>query len=155
MKLSMNGALTIGTLDGANIEIREEVGNENIFIFGHTVEEIQEMRNQQSYRPWNYYNNNPHVRRVMDLLGSNVFCADDPGLFQPIYNKILNEGDYYFHLADFESYVAAQEQVSAEYVIPANWGKKAMLNVARMGKFSSDRTIFEYANDIWGLKSIA
>lgn len=152
MKLSMNGALTIGTLDGANIEILEEVGAENIYIFGHTVQELQKMKQDQSYNPREFYDNHFHIKRVMDIMGSNALCSDISGLFQPIYNKILREGDYYFHLADFQPYIDAQEQVSLDYHQPEKWAEKVVVNIARMGKFSSDRTIQEYAHDIWGIK---
>lgn len=152
MKLSMNGALTIGTLDGANIEIKEEVGEENIYIFGLTVEQIQEKIN--SYNPWDYYNNDYEIKRVMDAIGSDMFCSTEPGLFGPIYDKVLHDGDYYFHLADLKDYIAAQERVSLDYTNPLEWARKAILNVARTGKFSSDRTIKEYAQDIWDIKSI-
>jgi starch phosphorylase len=152
MKLSMNGALTIGTLDGANIEIKEEVGNENIYIFGLTVNDIAERR--RSYNPWDYYNNDYAIKRVMDAIGSDMFCTTEPGLFGPIYDKILHDGDYYFHLADLKAYIETQERVSQDYRDSHDWARKAILNVARMGKFSSDRTIKEYAHDIWNIESI-
>lgn len=152
MKLTMNGALTIGTLDGANIEIGEEVGNENIYIFGRTVDEIQEMRRNGSYNPRDYYNNNLNIKRVMDCINSDLFSPDSATLFEPIYNMILNDGDFYFHLADFQSYKDAQEQAAVEYINPSLWAKKAIINVARTGKFSSDRTIMEYAKEIWNIK---
>ena len=154
MKLAMNGALTIGTLDGANIEILEEVGDENIYIFGLTVEEIQEMRNGGAYNPWDYYNQNPSIKRVMESIGSDIFCPNETGLFKPIYDNILHQGDYYFHLADFQSYLEIQEIASRDYNDPSVWAKKAILNVARMGKFSSDRTISEYAREIWDLRPV-
>jgi starch phosphorylase len=154
MKLSMNGALTIGTLDGANVEIMEEVGEENIYIFGLRVEQILGMRNGGGYNPWDYYEKNPNIRRVMDTLASNMFCPHQPGLFSPICDGILRYGDYYFHLADFQSYTDTQERASQEYKNPKLWARKAILNVARMGKFSSDRTISEYARDIWKLKPV-
>lgn len=154
MKLAMNGALTIGTLDGANIEILKEVGDENIYIFGLKVQQIQEMRNGGGYNPWDYYNQNPNIKRVMESIGSDMFCTNESGLFKPIYDSILHQGDYYFHLADFQSYLEAQERVSQDYSDPSVWAKKAILNVARMGKFSSDRTISEYAREIWDLKPV-
>lgn len=154
MKLAMNGALTIGTLDGANIEIVEEVGDENIYIFGLTVEEIQEMRNGGAYNPWDYYNQNPSIKRVMESIGSDIFCPNETGLFKPIYDNILHQGDYYFHLADFQSYLETQEIASLDYNDPSVWTKKAILNVARMAKFSSDRTISEYAREIWDLRPV-
>ena len=103
---------------------------------------------------YDYYDDDPYSRRVMDLIGSDTFCPDEPGIFRPIYDRILNEGDYYFHLADFQSYIAAQEQASKDYANPLIWAEKALLNIARMAKFSSDRTILEYANDIWGIGAI-
>ncbi|RMD54028.1 MAG: glycogen/starch/alpha-glucan phosphorylase [Nitrospirae bacterium] len=154
MKLAMNGALTIGTLDGANIEIKQEVGDENIYIFGLTAEQIKEMRWNHAYNPWDYYNNNTNIKRVMDSIGSDVFCRDEPGLFRPIYDKILHEGDYYFHLADLQPYIEIHERASQDYIDSSIWAKKAILNVARTGMFSSDRTIKEYAEDIWGIEPI-
>jgi len=154
MKFAMNGALTIGTLDGANIEIMEEVGEENIFIFGLKAEEIREMRAARSYSPRAFYQSNPDLKRVMDALSSDLFCRDEPGLFDWIYNSILDNGDYYFHLADLPSYIEAQERVGLEFNQAEMWARKAILNVARVGKFSSDRTILEYAKEIWGIESV-
>ena len=154
MKLAMNGALTIGTLDGANVEILEEVGEENIYIFGLKVEQIHEMRNGGAYNPWDYYHQNPNIKRVMESINSDMFCSNETGLFKPIYDSILHQGDYYFHLADFQSYLEAQEIASREYSDPSVWARKAILNVARTGKFSSDRTISEYARDIWDLRPV-
>ena len=153
MKFAMNGALTIGTLDGANVEILEEVGAENIYIFGLKTEEIAARRS--TYNPWTFYHSSPSVRKVVDALASNRFCADEPGLFQPIVTSLLDHGDFYFHLADFDSYLAAQERVSRDFQDPSLWAQKAILNVARSGKFTSDRTVAEYAREIWGIKSIA
>lgn len=154
MKLAINGALTIGTLDGANIEIQEEVGTENVYIFGLRTEEIQAMRSTGSYNPWDYYGKNTYIKRVMDAIGSDMFCPEEPGLFRPIYEKLLNEGDYYYHLADLESYINTQEKAAQEYKRFSIWTKKAILNVARTGKFSSDRSISEYAEEIWNIKSV-
>lgn len=153
MKFAMNGALTIGTLDGANIEIREEVGEDNIFIFGLKAEEIQEMRDQNLYSPRERYENNPNLRRVMDSFRSELFCPEEPGLFEWIYNSILDHDEYY-HLADLPSYIDAQQSVSQEFLNPSLWARKSILNVARIGKFSSDRAIREYADEIWDIKSI-
>jgi starch phosphorylase len=152
MKLALNGALTIGTLDGATIEIREEVGSENIYIFGLTAEEI--LRRRPTYAPEALYHGDESIRRVIDAIRSNRFCRQEPGLFAPICQSLLAHGDYYFHLADFPSYVTAQADVLEDYRDRALWTRKAVLNVARMGKFSSDRTIQEYARDIWGIRSI-
>lgn len=154
MKFAMNGALTIGTLDGANIEIMEEVGKENIFIFGLTADEIQAMRRAGSYHPWERYQANPRIRRVMESFKSGLFSRRERGLFDWIYDSILNHGDEYFHLADFPLYIEAQEQAAKEFRQPIVWAKKAILNVARIAKFSSDRTISEYANDIWHIRSV-
>ncbi|HVY56113.1 MAG TPA: glycogen/starch/alpha-glucan family phosphorylase, partial [Thermodesulfobacteriota bacterium] len=149
MKLALNGALTIGTMDGANIEIREEVGDENIFIFGLRAEEIAELKKTHSYRPREICEKNPHLKRVMDSLESDVFCKNEHGLFKWIYEALLMNGDTYFHIADFESYTDTQRRVGEEFKKPGDWARKAVLNVARIGKFSSDRTISEYARDIW------
>jgi glycogen phosphorylase len=155
MKFAMNGALTIGTLDGANIEIMEEVGKENIFIFGLKAEEIQAMHNEGLfYNPWDCYHGNPSVRRLMDSFNSDLFCPQEPGLFSWIYQAILDHGDKYFHLADLPSYIEAQEKAGAEFKSPAVWARKAILNLARIGKFSSDRTIREYAREIWNIESV-
>lgn len=154
MKFAMNGALTIGTLDGANIEIREEVGEENIYIFGHTAEQIREMRQQGSYAPRALYESHPDIRRVMDTFLSDLFCPHEPGLFRWIFDSLVHQGDYYFHLADLPSYIQAQELASQEYQQPEIWTRKAILNVAHMGKFSSDRTVSEYARDVWHIRPV-
>ena len=154
MKLAMNGAVTIGTLDGANIEIREEVGLENIYIFGLTAEQIEAHRQNRSYNPWDFYNDSAAVRRVMDAIGNDRFNTTEPGIFQPIFQAVMNGGDRYFHLADFESYATAQALVANDFTDRAAWARKAILNVARMGKFSSDRSILEYARDIWHVKPV-
>lgn len=152
MKLAMNGALTMGTLDGANIEIKEEVGDDNIFIFGLSADQIQTMRSRGTYHPWDYYSD-PATKRVLDALNSDRFCPAEPGIFRWIFESLLNHGDEYFHLADFPSYLKAQREAGLQYRDPAVWTRKAILNVARTGKFSSDRTIAEYAQEIWNIKS--
>jgi len=154
MKFAMNGALTIGTLDGANIEIREEVGEENIFIFGLRTEEIQQMRGAGSYRPREYYDRDPRVRRVIDSLDADRFCERERGLFKWISGLVLNEGDEHFHLADLVSYLDAQEKAGEEFSTSATWTRRAILNVARIGRFSSDRTLHEYARDVWNVSSV-
>jgi len=154
MKFALNGALTIGTLDGANIEIMEEVGKENIFIFGLQAQDIQTMRSQDSYQPREYYAQHPPLKRVMDALYADLFCREDPGLFRWIYHALVDQRDEYFHLADLPSYIDVQKHAGTEFRNSAGWARKAILNVARIGKFSSDRTIREYATDIWRLKSI-
>jgi len=154
MKFAMNGALTIGTLDGANVEIREEIGPENIFIFGLTVEEIAAQKASGSYHPADYYQRDPALRRVLDALRGDRFSPGFPGRFDWIRRSLVEGGDTYFHLADFAAYRAAQEQAGREYRDPTLWRRKTILNVARTGKLSSDRTIREYADDIWNLRSI-
>jgi len=155
MKFSLNGALTIGTLDGANIEILEEVGEENIFIFGLTSEEILFMKQNDSYHPHDYYAMYPEIRIVLDALLDNTFCPSEPGLFQWIYDRLLYEGDTYFHLADFISYIKTLERADEEFNNPALWAQKSILNIARMGKFSSDRAIMEYAKKVWEVKTVS
>lgn len=152
MKLSLNGALTIGTLDGANVEIAEEVGDENIFIFGLTVEEVTALR-AKGYNPWDYYWADEALRDTIDWIGSDYFTgnADD---FKPLRNSFLEHGDPYLCLADYRSYVDAQAKVDAAYKNRDHWIKMAVLNTARMGKFSSDRTILEYAQKVWKLPRI-
>jgi starch phosphorylase len=152
MKFALNGALTVCTLDGANIEILEEVGDENIFIFGLKIDEAQALREHRSYRPWDYYHRDPRVKRVVDALHSNLFCPGEPGLFAWVRQILLDENDEYLHLADFSAYLAAQGAVGQAYRDPSVWTRKAIINVARMGKFSSDRTVAEYAHDIWDIK---
>jgi starch phosphorylase len=149
MKFAMNGALTIGTLDGANIEIRDEVGADNMFIFGLTAPQIDELR--PSYDPRYYYERDVSLRRVLDALASDVFCPREPGLFRWIPESLLNR-DQYFVAADFASYVETQGLISRAYLDSASWTRKAILNVARIGRFSSDRTVAEYAREIWGLE---
>jgi starch phosphorylase len=149
----MNGALTIGTLDGANIEIMREVGRENIFIFGLTPDEVHRLCEDFSYHPRDYYHRYPSIRRLMDTLNSNRFCPFEPGLFNWIYQAILDYGDEFFHLADMPSYLDVQEQIGWQFKDTSLWANKAVLNVARIGKFSSDRTVREYAREIWHIKS--
>lgn len=152
MKLALNGAVTIGTIDGANIEIRDEVGEENMFTFGLSAVEVRALREQKSYRPWEHYARNPHLKRVADSFSSNLFCMQEPNLFQWIFASILDANDEHFHLADFTPYAAEQAKAGSVFCDRSRWARIAILNVARMGKFSSDRTIAEYAKDIWGVK---
>jgi len=152
MKFALNGALTIGTLDGANIEIMEEVGAENIFIFGLTAKEVQQIRDDHAYRPWDYCRRDPEIKRVADTLSGEFFSPGEPMLFQSIYDSIMSEHDQYLHLADLRAYIDAQEKAEASFKDTEGWVHKAILNVARVGKFSSDRTIAEYAKDIWDVK---
>jgi starch phosphorylase len=150
MKFAMNGALTIGTLDGANVEIREAVGPENIFIFGLTAEGIEDLRAGASYAPRKYYESDERLRRVFDALASDRFCPREPGLFRSIPDRLLIH-DPYFIIADFASYIEKQRELAAEYQRREIWVRKGILNVARMGYFSSDRAVAEYARDIWKL----
>ncbi len=151
MKFALNGALTIGTLDGANVEIREEVGDENIFIFGLKVEEIEHLRTE-GYNPWDYYHANSELRQVVDQIRSGYFSPEQPDLFSTIGHALLEGGDYYMIMADFKAYVEAQKEVDKLYQNQTLWVKKAIHNVARVGKFSSDRTISDYASEIWGIE---
>jgi starch phosphorylase len=153
MKFSLNGALTIGTLDGANIEIMEEVGRENIFIFGHTADEIAKLE-KGGYNPVEYYDNNPDLKKVLDMIGNGYFSPFNLDLFAPIVDALLVHGDHFKVLADYASYVECQEKVSAAYRDKELWDKMSILNTANMGKFSSDRTIMEYAREIWDVKPI-
>ncbi len=152
MKLSMNGALTVGTLDGANIEIREEVGEENFYHFGLTIEEVEALRRDGSYDPGEACARDPRLGRIMEAIRSTRFCPGSPGQFDWVDRLIFREGDYYLHMADLPSYLDAQERVTQDYLDRELWVRKAILNVARMGKFSSDRTIRQYAEEIWDLK---
>jgi starch phosphorylase len=154
MKFALNGALTMGTYDGANIEIKDEVGAENMFLFGLLPEEVQQMRSRGAYRPQDYCDRNPMLSRVIETLRSNMFSLQKPDLFTWLYESILVQGDYYCHLADFESYIEAQKQAAYEYAHTSRWAVKAIRNVARIGKFSSDRTIREYARDIWHIRRV-
>ena len=153
MKFALNGALTIGTLDGANVEIGEEVGDDNIFIFGLKVEEVEALRSS-GYNPYDYYNRITELRAVLDWLQSDAFTPGESGAFQPVVDSILNQGDPYLVCADFESYIEAQGKVDAAFRDRAKWAEMAILNTARVGKFSSDRTIRQYADEIWDLPSI-
>ena len=151
MKLSLNGALTIGTWDGANIEIAEEVGDENIFIFGHKAHELVELR-KSGYNPWLYCERNPELKRVVEAISRNEFTPEEGSLFTELRHAIADHGDTFFHMADYQPYVDCQARVSENYKDTDDWARKAVLNVARMSKFSSDRTIREYADQIWKIR---
>jgi len=154
MKLALNGALTIGTLDGANVEIGEEVGDDNIFIFGNTVEQVNELL-AKGYNPSEYYNANEELRAVVDWVGSNYFTPDEhPGVLSPLRDNLIYS-DPFLCLADYEAYSECQKKVSAAYRDKARWAKMAILNTARVGKFSSDRTISEYASEIWNIQPVS
>jgi starch phosphorylase len=154
MKLSLNGALTIGTLDGANVEIRDAVGAENFYLFGLRAEEIAALRRDGGYEPRERYEASPEIRRVLDAIGSERFSCDEAGVFGPILQNLLDHGDPYFVLADFEAYVATQERVARDFRDVDGWSRRAVLNVARMGRFSSDRAIRQYAEQIWQLAPV-
>ncbi|BCX11559.1 MAG: alpha-1,4 glucan phosphorylase [Thermosynechococcus sp.] len=152
MKFALNGALTIGTLDGANVEIRQEVGAENFFLFGHTVEQLQELW-RNGYRPWEFAHGNPRLKRVLDLIASGYFSHGDTELFRPLVEHLWQQ-DRYCLLADYQSYVDCHQRVLQVYQDQAQWVKMSILNVARMGKFSSDRAIREYCQDIWHVQPV-
>ena len=153
MKFALNGALTIGTMDGANIEIREEVGDDNIFIFGLTADEVEALRPR--YDPWELYRTNAELRRVLDMIRAGAFSRGDPELFAPIVDALLAGGDRYLLLADYAAYVECQDRVARQYRDQSGWTRKSILNTASMGKFSSDRTIRQYAGEIWGISPVS
>jgi starch phosphorylase len=150
MKFMMNGALTVGTRDGATIEMAEEAGEENFFLFGLTAEQVAGSRGW--YNPHWHYENEPETRAALDLIFSDHFSRNEPGAFEPLRAALLTHGDYYMHLADLASYVQAQERLGELYRDQRAWAQKAILNVAGSGKFSSDRTIAEYASAIWEVR---
>lgn len=150
MKLMLNGALTIGTLDGANVEMAQEAGRENLFIFGMTAEEVAARRN--SYSPWDIYHTDAEIRGAIEAIRDSVFRPQEPSLFLPIVQSLLDFGDHYMLLGDLKSYIAEQEKVNQLYKAPMAWARKVLLNIARSGKFSSDRTIGEYADQIWKIE---
>ena len=147
MKFGLNGALTIGTLDGANVEMRQEVGDDNIFIFGLTAPEAAARR--PHHDPWQVYRSDPELARVLDAIGGGAFSPGEPDLFRPIVDSLLGGGDHYLLLADYAAYVACQARVASTYRDEAAWTTKSILNVANMARFSSDRTIRQYADEIW------
>jgi starch phosphorylase len=151
MKLSLNGALTIGTLDGANIEIAEEVGEDNIFIFGLTVAEVQDLK-AKGYNPYDYYYHNTELKAVIDWLDTDYFTPGKPGALSSIKHSLLDGGDPYLCLADFASYAQAHESLDKAYRDKENWAKMAIINTANMGKFTSDRSIRDYVENIWHLE---
>ena len=154
MKFMLNGAVTIGTMDGANVEIHDEVGEENIIIFGLSSEETARMSREHSYNPWDMYHSDERIRRVMDSLVDGTFAPDNPELFRGVFNSLLgsDRSDEYFVLKDFASYAEAQERLERIYKNKDEWARMAVINTAKSGKFSSDRTIREYAKEIWNLK---
>ena len=153
MKFSMNGALTIGTEDGANIEIRDNVGTENIFIFGNTTPQVEAIR-KSGYDPKSIYLNNADLNETLNKIDGGYFSPNDRKRYHDIFNALVNYGDHYLLLADYADYVATQNKVDKLYLTPTEWQRKAILNVAGMGSFSSDRTIREYAIDTWNMGSL-
>ena len=159
MKFMLNGALTLGTMDGANVEIVEEVGEENAFIFGMSSDEVIEHEQKRDYNPMDIFNQDQDIRKVLMELINGFYSPNDPELFRDLYNSLLNTqctqfADTYFILADFRSYAEAQKRVMEAYKDEEGWAKSAILNIAHAGKFSSDRTIQEYVDDIWHLNKI-
>ena len=150
MKFMMNGALTIGTRDGATIEMAEEAGEKNFFLFGLTAQQVADSRSW--YSPHWHYNNDPETRAALDLISSDHFSRYEPGIFTPLHDALLRHGDHYMHLADLKSYLGADQNLCELYADARGWARKAVLNVAGSGKFSSDRTIAQYATEIWSAK---
>jgi starch phosphorylase len=150
MKFTMNGALTVGTLDGANVEIRDAVGHENFFLFGLTAEQVQRTL-AQGYRPWELYQNNALLKECLDLIAGGYFSHGDRELFRPLVEALLTR-DEYLLLADFDAYVDSQEEVARAFRDREHWTRMSILNSARSGRFSSDRAIAEYAERIWKVK---
>lgn len=151
MKFMLNGALTVGTLDGANVEMAEEVGMDNIFIFGLTVDEVEDLRNK-GYNPREYYEKNAELKLALDQIQGGFYSPEEPNLFHDIVDVLLNKGDHYMLLADYESYIKSQEKIDQLFNNPMEWTKMCIKNIAASGKFSSDRTISEYAKDIWNVE---
>ena len=159
MKFMLNGAVTIGTMDGANVEMVEEMGKENAFIFGMSAQEVIEHEQKRDYNPMDIFNSDQDIRKVLMQLINGFYSAEDSELFRDLYNSLLNTqctqyADTYFVLKDFRSYAEAQQRVQEAYVDQDRWARMAMMNVANVGKFSSDRTIQEYVDDIWHLDKI-
>ncbi len=152
MKFSMNGALTIGTLDGANVEIRELVGDDNFFLFGLTTDDVDSLK-ASGYNPWDYYTSNPQLKEVIDLVQSGFFAKGDPNLFRPLIDKLLHD-DPFMLMADYQSYIDCQDRVGAAYQDQEHWSRLSIINAVRMGKFSSDRAIRDYCRDIWKVSPV-
>jgi starch phosphorylase len=153
MIFAMNGATIIGTLDGSNIELRDAVGADNFFLFGLTIQEAANLRTQ-GYSPIDYYHTNPDLNAAIDLIASGALANGDTDLFQPLVNLLLYSDDYLL-LADYQSYIDCQERVSRTYQTPEQWLRMSILNVARIGPFSSDRAIREYCQSIWNIKPVS
>jgi starch phosphorylase len=153
MKFALNGALTTGTLDGANIEIRERVGEENFFLFGLTTPEVRALK-ESGYHPLDYYFSNPELKAAVDSISLGVFSHGDKELFKPIIDSLLHH-DEYLVCADYQSYIECQETAAQAYTDQENWTRMSILNTARCGFFSSDRSMQQYSSDIWGVRPLA
>ena len=153
MKYMMNGALTLGTMDGANVEIVERVGFENAEIFGLRVEDVDHLKQENAYNVWDYYNNHYEIKRVVDTLTDGTFSSD-PNDFRVIYNELMFKNDEFYVLADFNAYKGAQERVQQRYQDKAGWARMCLVNIAKSGFFSSDRTIKQYAEEIWHIEPL-
>ena len=154
MKLMMNGAVTVATWDGANIEIAEEAGAENIYIFGLRAEQIEQMQRDDLYHSREYYDRDPRIKRVLDCFLNDRFSPSEPGLFRWIFDELINRGDRFFHIADLPQYIEINHKIDSDFQDSVKWRRMSILNTARSHKFSSDRTIGEYSADIWKLKRI-
>jgi starch phosphorylase len=152
MKFMMNGALTLGTYDGANVEINQEVGDENMFLFGMRTADVARLR--PGYVSRNVYLADPEIRMALDMVKANVFSLLEPGLFDPILRSLLDYNDHYMLLADLRSYCEAQDRVDAAYRKSREWNGMSLVNIARSGRFSSDRAVMEYAGNIWNIKPV-
>ena len=153
MKFALNGALTVGTLDGANVEIKEEVGDDNIFIFGQTVDGIQKLKDD-GYNPYSYYEKDEELKAIIDWLSSDYFSPGEGEVLADLSKSLLEWGDPYYALADYRSYIESQEQIDRVFSDKGKWAEMAIRNVAGSGKFSSDRTIGQYAEEIWKLDPV-
>jgi starch phosphorylase len=153
MKFALNGSVIIGTLDGANIEIMEEVGKENIFIFGLTAEEVN-ARKEERYIPQDVYDGDPELRKAVDMVASGFFSPGEPFLFKPLLESLFTPNEPFMVLADYRSYIECQEGVSRSYLDVEEWTRRSILNTAHMGYFSSDRTVLEYAEEVWHVKPL-
>ena len=151
----MNGAITLGTMDGANIEIVERAGRENAIIFGMLAEEVEQHYQRGDYSPWGVYNDDYRIKNIMDSLFNGPWCAYRPDRFRMIFDEIMNHNDQYFILLDFDAYVKAQEEVDRKYRDNRNWQRMCLMNIANSGFFTSDRTIEQYATEIWKLPKVA
>jgi len=153
MKFALNGALTIGTLDGANIEMGERMGKENIFIFGNTAEQVEALR-RNNYNPREFFEQDAELNQALTQIATGVFSPGEPNRYRNLFDTLVNMGDYYQLLADYRSYVDTQDKVDELYKQPDEWTRRCVMNIASMGYFSSDRTIQEYADDIWHVKPV-